>query len=799
MTQDTRLGPNALRRPCDPRDIPFEDTSKAEAVPGMVGQDRAAEALRFGSEIRHAGYNPFVAGPPGVGKQSLLAEYLDERAGDQPTPSDWCYAHNFDDSMRPLAFELPPGRGAPFQRDLARAVQELRDALRARFESEEYRTRKQKLADDLNKRQQEELSELQERARRRGVAVLQTPSGLGVAPMRGGSAMSPDQFQALPKSERDERQAEMEAVSAEVQELLRKFYNWGREHEEKLETLNREMASSAAKHALAEVRERYGDLAAVSEHLDRVEGDVVDRAQELLQASTEGREGGLREALAGGREEGPSFDRYLVNLLVDRSGTRGAPVVREDNPTLANLVGRVEREAHFGALTTNFRLIKGGALHRAVGGYLIVDAVKLLSQPFAWDALKRALRAGEVVPETPDQALGLLQVSSMEPRPIPLAGMKLVLTGDRAVYALLSALDPDFPELFKVLVDFEERMDRSRGGEATYANLVASLVAKEGLRAFDREAVARVIDFAARSVGDADKLSVHMRGVVDLLREADHLAAGAERAIAGGEDVDAAIQAQRFRAGRIRERMREAIRREDILIDTSGESVGQVNGLSVVHVGDQAFGQPSRITASARVGKGEVVNIEREVELSGAIHSKGVLILRGVLGSRYAPDRPLSLAASLVFEQSYAPVDGDSASLAELCALLSALSGVPFDQSFAVTGSINQQGRVQSVGGVAEKIEGFFDVCSERGLTGNQGVLIPATNTKNLMLRPDIVRAAAEGQFHVHAVDHVDRAVELLAGRPAGAREEGGDFEPGTVNALVEKRLITFSESARKT
>ena len=790
-----RLRASALRRRCRPAEIPFETTAEVTSAPGIVGQERAAEALRFGSGLRRPGYNLFVVGPPGVGKHTLLQQSLTERGQAQATPGDWCYVHNFAEPARPRAIELSPGQGASLRGDMKRAVEELRDRLRAAFESEEFRTRRQRILDRLEKRQQDALSEVQERARRRGVAVLQTPGALGVAPMRGGSAMSPQEFGALPKSERDERQAEMDSVGKELQGVLHRFHDWEREHRDELRALEREMAQAAARRALAGVRASHAATPAVREHLDAVENDIVERAGSLLEGSSDGEVGPHHEHGADFDES--VFDRYRINLLVDRRGENGAPVVREDHPSYANLVGRIEHEARFGTLVTHVGLLKGGALHRAIGGYLILDALKVLQNPLAWEALKRTLNAGEIRIESPDQALGFLPVVSLRPQPIPLGDLKLVLTGDRLLYYQLAALDPEFTELFKVLVDFEEEIDRDGDGESTYASLIAGLVSKEALRPFDRGAVARVIDHAVRLAGDAYKLSVHMRSIVDLLREADYWAGERGREVATAADVREAIDAQRTRGGRIRERIHEAIRREDRLVSTEGARVGQVNGLTVLSLGDQMLGHPTRITARTRTGRGELLDIEREVELGGPIHSKGVLILGGLLGSRYAPKSPLSLAATLVFEQSYGPVEGDSASLAELCALLSALSEVPLRQSIAITGSVNQQGDVQSVGGVNEKIEGFFDVCRERGLTGEQGVVIPRTNAKNLMLREDVVEAAETGSFQVYAVQRVDEAVELLTDMPAGERDERGRFEDGSVNALVERRLEEYAAAAR--
>ena len=792
------LKSSELRRACRPADVPFETTTDAAPVPGIIGQDRALEALRFGSGMRRRGYHFFVVGPPGVGKQTLLRRYLGERAARLPTPSDWCYVHNFAEPTRPRAIEIEAGAGTGLRRDVKRAVEDLRRSLRSAFQSEEYRARKQAIVDRLEKRQEEAIADIQETARRRGIAVVHTSEGIAITPMRGGSAMSPEDFQALPKAEREKRQAELDAVGAELQEALHRFQDWERDQQEELKSIGRDMAASAARYALGSLKARYASSPSVRRHVDAIERDIVECASGLLEPAAEGAESPPPRAHDHDERPDSIFDRYQVNLLVDRSGEEGAPVVREDHPSYANLVGRVEHEAQYGALLTHFRLIKAGALHRAAGGFLILDALKLLQSPFAWESIKRTLKAGEVQIEPPDQSLGFLPVASLKPEAIPLGEMKLVLTGDRMLYHQLAALDPEFPELFKVLVDFEDRIDRAAETEATYANLLATLIEKEGLRPFDRSAVARVLDHAVRLADDAEKLSVHMRSIVDLLGEVDYWAGEAAREVATAEDVRRAIEAQRARHGQLPKRMHEAFAREDILVATEGERVGQVNGLTVISLGDQRLGYPARITATTRVGRGEVVDIEREVELGGPIHSKGVLIVTGLLASRYAPGVPLSLAATLVFEQSYGPVEGDSASLAELCALLSSLAKVPARQSIAMTGSVNQRGDVQSVGGVNEKIEGFFDICSARGLSGEQGVIIPQTNVKNLMLREDLVEAAAQGRFHVYAVASLDEAVEILTQRPAGARDAAGHFPENSVNALVERQLLGYAAAARE-
>jgi lon-related putative ATP-dependent protease len=496
-------------------------------------------------------------------------------------------------------------------------------------------------------------------------------------------------------------------------------------------------------------------------------------------------------------ERRPFLRRYQLNVLVDNSQAKGAPIVYEDHATYQNLIGRVEHLSEMGALVTDFTLIKAGALHRANGGYLVIDALNLLAQPYAWEGLKRALRSHDVRIESLGQALSLTSTVSLEPQPVPL-DIKVVLIGERLLYYLLFQYDPDFAQLFKVAADFDDQVDRNGENCQLYARMVATLAHREKLRPLDRTAVARVLEHAARLAGDAEKLSIHLRTMIDLLREADYWASAEGCPITTNQHVERAIDKEIHRADRLRERVHEEILRGTLLIDTQGSRVAQVNGLSVIDLGNFAFGHPSRVTATVRLGKGDVVDIEREVKLGGAIHSKGVLILSSFLASRYARNEPLSLSASLVFEQSYGVVEGDSASVGELCALVSALAAIPIKQSLAITGSVNQHGEVQAIGGVNEKIEGFFDVCAARGLTGEQGVIIPAANVKHLMLRKDVVQAAVEGAFHVYAIQTADEAISLLTGLAAGEPDGRGQYPAGSVNRLVEERLIELSRLRQK-
>jgi lon-related putative ATP-dependent protease len=786
------LNPKDLYRSCDPNQFTFETTADLEDLTEIIGQARAVEAIHFGTSIQQEGYNLFAIGSPETAKQAVIRQFLKGKAVTEPTPSDWCYVNNFSQPHKPHALRLPPGQGIILRRDVEQLVEELRTTIPAVFESENYRTRKQVIEEEFKERQDKAFKELEQQAKERGIALLQTPLGLAFAPMRKDRVLNPEEFQRLPESERKRIESEVAALQEQLQDIIRKIPQWEREIREKIKALNREMVIFAVGHLIDELRKKYTALPEVVNYLNALQQDIINNAEDFLRRPEEMSTFiNIPESrfLTGAS----AFRRYQVNVIVDHSTTQGAPVVYEDYPTYQNLVGRIEHISQLGTLVTDFNLIKPGALHRANGGYLMLDAHKVLTQPFAWEGLKRVLRARKIHMASLGQMLDLVSTLSLEPEPIPL-NVKVVLLGDQLLYYLLCQFDPEFNELFKVVVDFEERMDRTLENNLLYARLIGTLARKEGLRPLERGAVARVIEHSARIVGDAEKLSTHIRRITDLLREANYWAEAAGHTIVNAIDVQRAIDAQIRRVDRIRERIQEEIQRGTILIDTEGEKIGQINGLSVIDLGQFAFGRPSRITARVRLGKGEVIDIEREVELGGPIHSKGVLILSSFLSTRYAVDKPLSLSASLVFEQSYNGVEGDSASSAELYVLLSALAEVPIRQSLAVTGSVNQHGQVQAIGGVNEKIEGFFDICKARGLTGKQGVLIPASNVKHLMLRQDVVEAAAAGKFHIYPIETVDEGIEILTGIPAGERDETGNFPEGSINQRVEARLIALAE-----
>lgn len=808
MANDSRrLDSAKLYQHTSPEQFSFETTDEVEELVEVIGQPRAVEAMRFGMSIGDDGFNIYAMGPPGIGKRSLMRRFFEERAKEEPAPSDWCYVKNFDDDNKPRIIELPAGMGIAFRDDMDELVEQFGTALSAAFESEEFQSRRQSMMEEFQERQQQAFQELQQRAREEDVRLIRTPAGLAVAPVREGEVLSPDEIQELSEEAQQQLQEKVAEMQDELQGILRQVPGWQREMRERLDELNREMANLAIGGLIDELREKYGEHPKVVEHLDGVQENVVENAesflpqqggqqstQQQLQQMLQGGEGQTRQAMV----QEALMRQYKVNVVVDNSEAEHAPVVYEDNPTYQNLIGRIEHMARMGALMTDFHLIKAGALHRANGGYLLLDARKVLTEPYAYEALKRAMDAGRIRIESLGRQLSLISTVSLEPEPVPL-DVKVGLFGNRLIYYLLTQLDPDFAELFKVQADFHEDMDRNDDNQQLYARMIATMVREAGLQPLDRGGVARVIEHGARMVGDSEKLSMKGESLEDLLREANHRAKERGSGVVTAQHVQEAIDAREYRADRLRERMQEAILRDTVLIDTEGEEIGQINGLSIIPLGDFMFGRPTRITARTRMGKGEVVDIEREVELGGPIHSKGVLILGGFLGSRYAGEKPLSLSASLVFEQSYSQIEGDSASSAELYALLSSLAELPIQQSMAVTGSVNQRGQVQAIGGVNQKIEGFFDICKARGLTGEQGVIIPASNVKNLMLRQDVVEAATEGRFHIYAVETIDEGIEILTGVPAGERGEGPDtpedgYPEGSINYRVEQRLAELAQ-----
>ncbi len=791
MTYKNPLSIAKLYRHCDRAQLSFATTSELPDLDGMLGQERALGALEFGIGIRQPGYNLYILGPAGSGKHTIVEQHLRLQSSDEETPPDCCYVNNFKYPHRPWLIQLAPGKGIEFRNDMAQLVEDLRTAIPTAFEAEEYHARLTEIEDQLKQRVEQSFVELGKEAEKHDVTLLRTPHGFAFAPVKKGEVLNPKEYRQLPEKEQDKIEEVISVLEEKLNMILRQQSQWQREAKEEVKKLNREIALFAAGHLIDDLKEKYRDNDKLQQYLDAVLEDVIGHLDEFRSSEEEG-------TSLFGLAEKPSFRRYEVNIFVDNADTDGSPVIYEDNPLYQNLVGRVEHKAQMGTLTTDFTLIKPGALHLANGGYLILDAIKLLRQPFAWEGLKRALASQEVRIQSLAEQYSLISTVSLEPESTPL-NVKVVIVGERLLYYLLHEYDPEFAELFKVAADFEDHIDFNEANIQLFAQLIATICRREKLMPFDSDAVGRVIEHCARLVEDTQKLTTHLRSIADLLRESDYWAGKAGQKIVNRQHVQEAIDHQIHRANRIQQHIYEEIRRGTLLIDTQGEKIAQVNALSVIELGEHAFGQPSRITATARLGEGEVVDIEREVELGGAIHSKGVFILANFIGARYAKNQPLSLHASLVFEQSYGGIEGDSASMAELCALLSALANVPVKQSLAITGSVNQLGESQAIGGVNEKIEGFYDVCQTMGTTKGQGVLIPVSNVQHLMLREDVRQSADKGEFHIYAYENIDQAIEILTGIAAGEVNEKGEYPEGSINQLVYSRLTELEDIREKT
>lgn len=785
-----KLSPERLYRVADLAALEFATTADMVLPAALVEQPRAHEAIRFGTEMAVRGFNVFAIGANGAQIHDSVRALLDDAAGTRQTPTDWVYVNNFVVPHRPVAIALPSGRAPELAKAVDQLIDDVKVSLPAAFESEDYQKRRGTIEQEIRGRNEQALAALRNKATGKGVAILRTPMGFAMAPMKDGQVVPPQEFNAWPPEQQQELQASIEELEKDLEQTLRAVPRQERELRDAVRQLDRDTARSAVNQPIEECKAKFADMPKVVAHLDAIQSDILENAALFINPQAAG-----EEAVQAGLRAGAIFERYGVNVFVTpEDGGSGAPVIEEVHPTLSNLVGRIEHIAVQGALVTNFQLIKPGSLHRANGGALMIDLRNLLAEAFSWPALKRALLRQEIVIEDVTRFMGLTTTVTLDPDPIPL-NVKVVLFGDRMLYYLLASMDPDAAQHFKVLADFDDDVERSPASEAMIARLIGSIAAKAGLKPLNRDGVARVIEHAARLADDAHKLTLLVESIHDLVAEASYCAG--TRDVVTRADVDQAIAQQKRRASRVEERGREMILRDIALIETSGSRVGQVNGLSVLGLGGYSFGRPTRITARVRPGSGRIVDIEREVELGGPIHSKGVLILGGFLVGRYALELPMSLYASLVFEQSYGGVEGDSASSAELYTLLSALSELPLRQDLAVTGSVNQHGQVQAIGGVNEKIEGFFDVCAARGLTGDQGVLIPASNAQHLMLRADVVEACAAGRFAVYPVTAIDQGIQLLTGRAAGERGADGKFPDGTVNRLVEERLAGFA-MARK-
>jgi lon-related putative ATP-dependent protease len=779
MSPVSEMAPADLRHTCDIDRLTFETTAELPFSNKIVGQPRGTRSIEFGIEINSPGFNIYVMGPTGTGRTTTIEHFLQEKAAAGPVPNDWVFVQNFQDQRRPRAISLPPGRGTQFRTDMLELVAYLRREIPKAFETEEYKDALSGIVQELEAQRGRILQKVRHEAAEQGFAIIRTPDGLIISPVVDGQPMPAEVYEALESEQKEELNTVRRSLERSLEDALRAVQDVERGTRDQIADLARRVASSVVDRFVEPLRTAYTDEEEALLHLKLVQEDVIAHVNDFLPDEEARLE-------SSPQERDDPFRRYAVNLMVDHRESRGAPVVVENNPTYHNLAGRIEYDVKFGVPTTDFSNIKAGALHRANGGYLVLRAGDVLRHSHAWQALKRALNSGQVRIEEP--AAESIATKTVDPEPIPL-DVKIILMGGTALYYSLLEVDEDFSKLFKVRADFDADMERNAENEGELALFIAARCTEENLHHFDRGAVGRVIEQSSRLAESKDKLTTRFGEVANLVREASYWAENAGREIVTEADVTRAIQEHTFRSNLMEQHLRRQIKKGILFVDTSGSAVGQVNGLYLIQVGDYGFGQPSRITAQTYMGSAGVVSVEREVKLSGPIHNRGIMTLIGYLGGTYAQDQPLSLSASLAFEQNYSGVEGDSASSAELYALLSSLSGLAIQQGIAVTGSVNQWGQIQPIGGATAKIEGFYDVCAEGGLTGEQGVVIPAANVRDLMLRQDLVDAVSEGRFHVWAVSTIDEGLEILTGVPAGKREVDGTYPPGTVHRAVQDKL----------
>ncbi len=794
MERRHRIEPDNLSWRCDPGQFKFQTTAELPPLAETIGQERALSAIDFGLGIKNNGFNLFILGQPGSGRSSTIKKILQAHARDKTVPDDWCYVHGFEEASGPEAVRLPAGTGYDLKKDVDRLVERLTQDVPKSFENKEYEEQKKKINTAYQERKKILFQQLEQEARVNHFSLQQVASGFVLVPLKKNEPLSQQEFEKLSKEEKSRFEKTGSVLQEKIDDVLSKIRQLEEEQREKIREVGKEVLLYTIGHLFAELERKYARFDAVMKHFERCKKDIVLQLEELQPQKT----GQLNMAgLGAAQQQGPSFDRYRINLLIDNSRLKGAPVIYEANPTYFNVFGRIEHIIQMGNAMTNFLMIKPGALHRAGGGYLILDCREVLLNLFTYEALKRCIGNREIRLEDMAEQYRLIATVSLKPQPLPL-DCKIVLIGTPQLYYLLFQLDPDFRKYFKVKVDFDQMMENTRENIQLYALFIGSKCAEEELAHFDPAAVARTVEHSARLIADQQRFSSSFFDIADLIREASFYAEKADSSIVHADHVEQALEARTYRSNRLEERIRDMIAEGTLFIDTDGSAGGQVNGLSVYQLGDYSFGMPTRVTARTYLGKGSLINIEREVKLSGPIHDKGVLILSGFFGERYARDKQLSLSASICFEQSYSGVEGDSASSTELYALLSSLSGLPIKQGIAVTGSVNQHGRVQAIGGVNEKIEGFYAVCKVQGLTGEQGVIIPRANRKNLMLKDEVIQAVEQGDFHIWGVESVDEGIEILTGREAGQRAEDGSWPENSVNDLVDRQLTKLAEVAEK-
>ncbi len=792
MKEICELKVEDLRCACDPSVFKFKSTAEIDPLEDVIGQKRAVQAIDFGLNMDSPGYNIFVTGQAGTGKTTIVNDIVGNYARELPTPDDWCMVNNFQDRYRPRAMRVPPGKAALFSKQMSRLVDVLKNRLPEAYDDKAFQEQQTAVREKYRQLEKEILANVATMAKEKNLAISRTPEGYQVIPLVEGKPVTNEEFSKLPDADQKKMEAEMQVIQDGLKATVGEVNTVRQERTNELEALVGQVAQRVVTERMAHLVDAYQEYPVIRAYLEEVEAELVENVEDFM---PEAEESNPMKAMFMPSEK-PTFQRYQVNVLVDQTETRGAPVIFEPNPTYMNVFGRIEKRAHMGAATTDFTMVQAGSLLQANGGYLIMEIESIITDQFAWESLKRALQNKNLYIEDVPAGMGYAN-ASLKPEPIPL-DVKVILLGDYEIFQALQNYDSKFNKIFKVRADFDYEVVRTDETVQQYAKFIARVCKQEALRPFSPDGVAAIVEFGEKIIANKNKLSLRFGPIVGILKEADYWAGKQEASLVTEQFVVKAFQEYRFRYNLYEEKVHESYVDETILIDVDGAVTGQINGLAVFQIGDLSFGRPSRITAETFMGRKGVVNIEREAGMSGNTHDKGVLILSGYLGRTFAQGQPLTLSASITFEQSYSGVDGDSASSTELYAVLSSLADIPLDQGIAVTGSVNQKGKIQAIGGVNQKIEGFFDVCETKGLTGNQGVIIPEANVQNLMLSKKVLAAVGSDNFHIYRVATIEQGIEILTGMPAGTRDINGKFPDGTVFGGVQKKLAKYMNQALK-
>ena len=784
-----KLSPSKLKTKFDHKKLNCRSTEELIPLKGIIGQDRAVKALRFGLNIEDGGFNIFVAGYSGTGRMTGVKNFVEELAKSKPVPPDWVYVNNFKNSYEPKAVKLPPGKGKVFADNMGLFISSIRELLPKTFSSKDYAEKKESITRGIEEEKNRLLQNLRKKAYQQGFALKTTQIGLFVVPAIGGKPMTENQYLDLSQKQKDEIQSKKVGINKALQDTVNRIRDLDRKINNEVKKLNHKVALYSIERFVNDIKENYKDNQGIQDYIDEVEKDILKNINNFLPPKPT--KGAVPNIFPWMKEL--PFKKYEVNVLVDNSGLKGAPVIIEQNPTHQNLFGRIEKEAQFGVLSTDFTMIHSGSMHKANNGFIVIPVEDLFKNIFSWDSLKMSLRDKKITIEEASEKLGMISTKSLKPEPIPL-NIKVILIGIPYHYNILYNADNEFKKHFKVKADYDLVMKRDSANIKNYARFICTLCIKEALNHLKSSAVAKILEYGTRLAGDQNKISTRFSEISNIITEANYYAKASGNSFIKEEHITKAIEEKYYRSNLIQEKIREMMQDGTMLIDTTGNVIGQVNGLSVLSLGDYSFGRPSRVTVSIGMGKAGIIDIERETKMGGPIHTKGVLILSGYLTEKYAVDRPLNISARIVFEQSYGGIEGDSASSAELYAMLSALSGVPISQDLAVTGSVNQKGEVQAIGGVNEKIEGFFEVCKMRGLNRKQGVLIPNSNIKNLMLKDEVIKEVEAENFSIYGIKTIDEGIEVLTGKKSGKRGKTGKFPKDTINFLIDERIKDFTE-----